>query len=428
MLKKVLIFAILSAVLFSSFSFATDAFEFNKSEFSADGFYLYDLNHNLLMASENINKTISPSSTAKIMSACVVLESNIDFDQKITISENMLKNVSGRSMLLEAGNILTVRDLVYAMICGGYNDATHILALIVSPTLNEFTQRMNNKASELGMNNTNYSNPTGIDQNGMYTTIQDIAKLSKYMANNPIFVEICSTKSYKLSDEAVCKYSTITNRSSLISEYNGLSSFNVGSSNSGDCTVLFYKTSELSLISIVMNVKPQNESNKNYAEKCSKELISYALSNYSSKTLKTKNEIITSLPVKFAISSKNIDIYLQNDLSVFLSNDININSDLTYSIYIENGELTAPLQSGEVIGTLIVFQDGIMLASVPLIIKESVSRNKFLYLMDIIKQYILSKQFLLICLIFLITLIYYNKSRKRKFKKRKRKTRKSQLR
>ena len=253
MLKKVIIFTVLGAILFSSFSFVAGAFELDKSEATVDGYYLYDSNHNFLMQSENADKLISPSSTAKIMAACVILESEINFTQKITVTKDMLSNVTGRNMLLKEGNILTVEDLLYAMLCGGYNDATHILALTVSSSLSDFTKKMNEKALELGMTNTYYLNPTGIDINGMHTTINDIAKLARYMANNQVFVDICSTKTYKLSKNSICDYTTITNRSSLLTDYKGLSSFNVGSSDSGDCAVIFYQTSELALISIVMN-------------------------------------------------------------------------------------------------------------------------------------------------------------------------------
>lgn len=425
MLKKVIIFAILSAILFSSFSFFISAFSLDKSESSVEGYYLYDLNHNTLMASENCDKSIAPSSTTKIMAACIVLESGIALNTPITITKNMIKNVSGRSMLLIEGNVLTIEDLLYAMICGGYNDATHILALSVADSLSDFVNKMNEKAVELGMNNTHYLNPTGIEQSGMYTTIDDIAKLVKYMVNNELFVNICSTKSYKLSDSAVCDYVNISNRSSLLSEYKGLSSFNVGSSDSGDCAVVMYKTSELQLISIVMQAKSKSSSSKiNYAEKHVKDLISHAINDYSTITLKTKNEVIISLPVKYSISSKNIDIFLQEDLKVFISEEIDTQNDLTYSVYIKNDELVAPLNSGDIIGSLNVFCDGVLIASVPLMVNSTIERNAFLFSMDMIKQFIISKVFLITILLFVISLILYKKSRNKKFKKKKCKTRK----
>ncbi len=425
MLKKVIIFSVLSIILFSSFSLYSFAFELDESNATVDGYYLYDISHSILMANDNCDKKISPSSTVKIMAACVVLESGIDLQQEITVTESMLREVSGRSMYLKEGDILTIEDLLYAMLCGGYNDATHILALTIYPAIYKFTEKMNEKATALGMNDTHYLNPTGIDGVGMYTTINDISKLAKYMAQNELFVNICSTKYYKLSEKATCDYRTITNRSSLVSEYKGLANFNTGSNNNGDCAVLFYKTSEISLISIVMNAKSvDNKDTKNFAETYSRKLISHALNDYSTKTIKTQTDVITSLPVEYSISSKEIDIYLQEDLKVFLSNDIDINNDLTYSIYINNGELKAPLKAGDTIGTLTVFNDGVLLANVPLTINDNIDRNAFLYSLDMMKQFVLSKVFFISLVIFLLLIVIYYILLNRKHKKKKRKTRK----
>jgi D-alanyl-D-alanine carboxypeptidase len=377
------------------------------------------------MASENCDKRISPSSTAKIMTACIVLESGINLQKEITVTANMIKDVVGRTMLLKEGDVLTVEDLLYAMICGGYNDATHILALNISPVLYKFTEKMNEKAQELHMDNTHYVNPTGMTKDGMYTTVNDIAKLAKYMINNELFVNICSTKYYKLSDKAICDYKTITNRSSLLSEYSGLANFNTGSGDYGDCSVLFYNNDELSLISIVMNANSNDSNNhNNLAEIYSKKLISHAKNKYTTQRIKTQQDIITSLPVKYSTSSKEINIYPQEDVKVFLSKDISIKDDLSYSIYIYNGELTAPLNAGDTVGILTIFNNEVMLASIPLIIHEDIDRNTFLYSMDMLKQFVLSKVFFLSLIIFLIFILCYLFKSKQKFKKKKRKTKK----
>lgn len=423
MLKKLIILAVLSAILFSSFSFTSLCFKEDQSDSTVESYYLYDISHNMLMTHENTDKRISPSSTAKIMAACIILESNINLEQEITVTAKMLTGVSGRTMFLKKGDLLTVKDLLYAMLCGGYNDATHILALTVSTTLYKFTEKMNEKAAELGMYNTHYSNPTGITDEGAFTTVDDIAKLAKYMMLNELFVNICSTKSYQLSNISICDYKTITNRSSLLAEYKGLSSFNVGSSDSGDCAVLFYNSSEVSLISIVMNAKPKDPNyNNNCAEKHSKSLLYHALNNYSTIIIKRQQEIITSLPVKYSISSKNINIYLKEDLKAFLPCNTSIEEELTYSIYIKNNELIAPLKANDTVGSIMVFYDGVLITSVPLIVKDTIDVNSFLYSMDMLKQFVLSKTFFISLILFIILIISYYRSRKRKFKRKRRKT------
>lgn len=131
MLRKVIILFIISTILFSLFSIPIFSFELDKSEAHVDGYYLFDIKNNLIMAEENIDKIISPSSSVKIMTACIVLESGLDFNLEIEITKKMLQNVSGRNMELKEGDKLTTNDLIHAMLCGGFNDATVALALTV---------------------------------------------------------------------------------------------------------------------------------------------------------------------------------------------------------------------------------------------------------------------------------------------------------
>ena len=174
-----------------------------------------------------------------------------------------------------------------------------------------------------------------------------------------------------------------------------------------------------------MQAKSKNSSSKiNYAEKHVKELLSHVINDYSTKILKSKNEIIISLPVKYSISSKNVNVYLQEDLKVFISEEIDIDNNLTYSVYIKNDELIAPLKADDVVGALNVFYDGILIASAPLVVKETIERNAFLFSMDTIKQFIVSKVFWITILLFVIFIIFYKKSQRKKFKKKKHKTRK----
>ena len=107
-----------------------------------------------------------------------------------------------------------------------------------------------------------------------------------------------------------------------------------------------------------------------------------------------------------------------------ISEEIDTQNDLTYSVYIKNDELVAPLNSGDIIGSLNVFCDGVLIASVPLMVNSTIERNAFLFSMDMIKQFIISKVFLITILLFVISLILYKKSRNKKFKKKKCKTRK----
>ena len=423
MLRKIILLFIISAILFSLFSMPIFSFDIDKSEASVDSYYLFDIKNTLIMAEESIDKIIAPSSSVKIMTACIVLESGLDFNREIEITSRMIQNVSGRNMELKEGDKLTANDLLYAMLCGGFNDATVALALTVSPSLYEFVTLMNEKAELLQMTSTHYVNVTGIEATAAKTTVKDLSILAKYMSKNDKFVEICSTKSYRFSDNATSKYTSVNNRSTLLSTYKGLANFNTGSSSSGDCAIVYYKTDDCELISIVMNALPLNDKDtSNYAEIYTQKLLSHAFNDYETITVKSKKEAITSLPVKYSISYKNIDLYLKEDVKLFLSKDTDINSDLKYDIHIYGDELKSPIKQGDEVGILTISRNGIVLASMPILSSVTVERNGFLFVMDVMKSFITSIWFILILMSILICILWVRYNKKRKFRKKRRKS------
>ena len=422
MLRKIILLFIISAILFSLFSMPIFSFDIDKSEASVDSYYLFDIKNNLIMAEESIDKIIAPSSSVKIMTACIVLESGLDFNREIEITSRMIQNVSGRNMELKEGDKLTANDLLYAMLCGGFNDATVALALTVSPSLYEFVILMNEKAEQLQMTSTHYVNVTGIEATAAKTTVKDLSILAKYMSKNDKFVEICSTKSYRFSDNATSKYTSVNNRSTLLSAYKGLANFNTGSSSSGDCAIVYYKTDDCELISIVINALPLNDKDtSNYAEIYTQKLLSHAFNNYETITVKSKKEAITSLPVKYSISHKNIDLYLKEDVKLFLSKDTDINSDLKYDIHIYGDELKAPIKQGDEVGILTISRNGIVLASMPILSSVTVERNGFLFVMDVMKSFIISIWFVLILISIFVCIFVIHHRKKHKFRRKKRK-------
>ena len=416
MIRKIVAFVIVAVVLFSSFSMSAQAFELNIGNATVDGYYLYNFENDMVMAEEGIDLPISPSSTVKIMTACIALESGISLNKTVTITSEMIKGVTGRFMGLKTGEKLTVEDLLYATVCGGFNDAAQALAMAACGSMSEFIDKMNSKAKELGMTATNYQNVTGMYHNDMVTTIGDIAILAKYMSKNEYYISLSATKSYSLSSGATCSLTTINNRSTMLASYKGMSNFNTGSGNDGDCAVLYYKTKELTYLTIVMNAKSE-DSTKNYAESFSAQLISHAVNDYSKQTILTTQNVVATMPVQYSVNASETNLYLESDLSLFLSEEIDVKNDLTYNVYIYGDELCAPLKSGDTVGELIVSLDGEVLATVPIVIKTDVDRNGFLYFMEIMRNYVLGRAFIISLITFAVALTLYYFVNKQKHKK-----------
>lgn len=139
----------------------------------------------------------SVASISKIMTAIIALESEKSF-YVYTISEDVT-GIEGSSIYLEVGEQYRLIDLVYGLLLRSGNDAAYAIAKFVSDDINSFVSLMNVKAKELGMTNTSFSNPCGLDieDEGNISTAYDMAILMKYCMNNDLFQEIISTKKYQ---------------------------------------------------------------------------------------------------------------------------------------------------------------------------------------------------------------------------------------
>ena len=124
---------------------------------------------------KNSEEAVYPAGSCKMMTALIALEHyGDDLSGTITVSSEALGSQIGSGIGILPGDTVTVKDMLAAMIIGNYNDAAMILAFDISGSADSFVSEMNNKAKELGMNNTNYRNPSGIDESGAVTTSYDI--------------------------------------------------------------------------------------------------------------------------------------------------------------------------------------------------------------------------------------------------------------
>ncbi len=168
-----------------------------NNDIYARSYCLMDGNSLEVISSKNEHEVRSVASISKIMTAIISIESNRLFEV-ITVDE-VIFQIEGSSLYLEVGNQITIIDLIYGLILRSGNDAAVLLASNLSSSIDEFVKLMNNKAKEIGMNNTIFNNPSGLDifDEGNLSTTYDMSLLMSYCLNNRLFREISSTKYYK---------------------------------------------------------------------------------------------------------------------------------------------------------------------------------------------------------------------------------------
>ncbi len=161
---------------------------------SAKAAVLYDPLCDAVMWGKNETMVLGMASTTKIMTAIVAMEL-YDPAASVEIQAEWC-GIEGSSMYLQAGETLTVSDLIYGLLLASGNDAATALAGLYTGNQADFVTRMNEKANALGLTNTKFCNPSGLSEEGHHTTALDLARLAAYAIQQPLFAEIVATQSY----------------------------------------------------------------------------------------------------------------------------------------------------------------------------------------------------------------------------------------
>ena len=201
--------------------------EKNISNINSRACVVIDRTTNTVLYGKNENSVRKMASTTKIMTATIIIE-NCNLDDTIEISKKAA-GTGGSRLGLKTGDKITVRDLLYGlMLCSG-NDAAVALAEHAGGDISGFSELMNNKAKELGLLNTHFETPHGLDADEHYTTAYELALLSNYALNNKIFAQIVGTKNYTVVLNGYPK--NLSNTNELLGNLDGVYGIKTGFTN-----------------------------------------------------------------------------------------------------------------------------------------------------------------------------------------------------
>ena len=375
---------------------------------------VYNLENERVLYSKNEKTKVYPASTAKLMTGIIAVEFYEGrFSDLVTVTEEALKGSKGKNIKLKAGEMLTVGDLIYATVVGGANDAANVLAYEISGTHEIFIDLMNNKAAELGMTNTYYTNPHGYSDPAMHTTAEDTILLAKYAYFNQEFMEISSTVRYTLPETNTSKKRYIYNSNSLIStnvdtKYRNKSAMgmNAGSTlEGGYVAVTAVAKSGTTNLFVVMGGGYDEENI--YSYKAINELITWAFENYSYKKILDSGELICELPVRLSSQTDYAVLSPEKSIEYFLHIDTNISEEIKREVQLDYESLEAPVTAGFSAGRITLTYKGEVLETVELVAKNSVDRNSFLYLLARIQNFTKTPKFkITVACIIAVVLIY----------------------
>ncbi len=299
------------------------------------------------------------ASTTKIMTAVLTLET-VPLDQQVTISQTAAQTPEVKSFL-KKGDVLTVEQLLYSMLVHSSNASAVALAEAVAGSSDAFAERMNAKAAELGMEDTHFINPNGLDATGHYSTPSDMAKLGLYAMKIAEFRKIVSTKNYTLDIPGHSQSLTFENTNKLMVRSNWVVGVKTGLTPKADqCLVAAGTKNGVSILSVVLG---QPSTSVCWDE--SEALLEYGLSQYKHVQLLPAGVAVAEAGVPYQLDGK-IRLVTQRKLEMDLYKD----DDVTASVHLDK-QLTLPVQAGETYGRVVLTIGDKTVGSVDLVADKS---------------------------------------------------------
>lgn len=330
---------------------------------------LIEQNSGLIIYDYNMHEKLRPASVTKIMSLLLIMEAldsgKIQLTDKIPCTEDAAK-MGGSQIWLDVRETLTVEEMLKAICVVSANDCVVAMADYLEGSQDAFVKKMNQKAQELGMNDTTFKNCHGIDEDGHLTSAYDIAIMSReLLMNHPSITKYTTIWMDSLRDGK----SSLVNTNKLVRNYNGCTGLKTGST-----SIALYNLSasatrnNLSLIAVVLKA-PTPAIRFSNAQK----LLDYGFSNYTVTSFGQKGDVIKSVEIKKGTASS-VDAILENDTEVLMSNGSS--KDITQEIKLDD-TFTAPILEGQKLGEVEFSINGNVVSTVNLVANKSSDKLSF---------------------------------------------------
>lgn len=342
------------------------------------------------MYEKNAYEKRYPASTTKIMTAILTLE-NCDLNDTATVSSTAIKLPPGYiSAHLQAGEVLTINDLLHLLLIVSSNDAANVLAEHVAGSIDNFSTMMNEKAKEIGCLNTHFVNPNGVQNVNHYSTAYDLCLMANYAMKNETFRKLVAIPSYTVPATNKYEQRELYNTNLLLQKenkdtktkniyyYEYAIGIKTGYTNQAkNCLVAAASKNGVEFISVVLG-SSLNESDNNserFAE--SKKILETAINNYCMFPIKRTNDLITTVKIQNALPwKKNLDLLLEDDITLLLENkDMNLKINPEIKLFEE--KLNAPINKGDILGTATFTYNGTSVTSNIVAARDVPSNEQF---------------------------------------------------
>lgn len=327
-----------------------------------------------ILYEKNSHERYAPASMTKIMSMILIMEEiekgSLKWNEVLTTSD-YASSMGGSQIFLEPNEKMSVNDLFKAVAIGSANDATVVFAERISGTEEKFVERMNKKAKELGLKDTNFKNAVGLDEANHYSSAYDMAMMAKELVKHDEIFKYTTIYEDYLRQNTDNKF-WLVNTNKLIKTYDGADGLKTGYTNeAGYCLTATAYKNNMRLIGTIMGASESKSRNSNMAK-----LLDYGYNMYKMQVEIKKGEVISKKNISKA-RDEEIKIVPLNDASVLLEKNED-NKALNYEINLD--KLKLPIKVGDKIGVLKLKDGNKVVSEVDLTVKNSIQRASILEL------------------------------------------------
>ena len=326
---------------------------------------LIDASTGRILYEQAAHEKLAPASTTKILTCLLVLENVEDLSATVTLPADF-QNVGESSIYLEAGETITYESLLYALMLRSANDAAQALAIGVAGSEEAFADMMNARSEELGLKDSHWANPHGLDDDEHYTSAYDLAMIAKTACQIPFFNTLVATTSYTLPWADYEYDRNIYNHNQFLDVYEGADGIKTGyTDKAGSCLVGSATKDDLRLIGVVLNAEDH------YA--AMSQLMDYGFSTFTSKLLGQKGDVVGSVRISGG-RIDSVDVILGSDVNLPVALAGNFEPQVEYDY---ETSMAAPVSADAPIGEATFIDEEGNQVRVDLYLAESVDRYTF---------------------------------------------------
>lgn len=319
-----------------------------------------------ILYESNPDERVPIASVTKVMTMLLIMEAvdsgKISLDDMVTVSENAM-SYGGSTMFLETGEQLTVNDMLKGIAVASANDGCVAMAEHLAGSESAFVDMMNEKAKELGMENTHFMNTNGLDEDDHYSSARDVAIMSRELMKHETIFNYTSIWMDTLRGGKF----QLANTNKLIRFYDGANGLKTGSTSKALCCLsAAAKRNDMQLIAVVLGAPTSAE---RFAS--AKSLLDYGFANYAVNTQITAGDEVQKIAVEKGVD-KEVGVVAGDSCSTLVKKGQEDN--ITKEIKIDE-TITAPIEAGQKIGTMTISRDGEVIADIDLNSSSAVEKK-----------------------------------------------------